>query len=108
MPPHVALYPLEKKPKVTENSTRTDRLFRDVKPQRRKADRAELTGGIEVTVEAERGKRLLSLKYPKKDDEAMPGTLNRVSIRVAVVGDNKVTSWAYELKYVCDTPYPEL
>lgn len=108
MPSHVALYPLEKKPKVTENSTRTDRLSRDVKPQRRKTDRAELMGGVEVTVEAERGKRLLSLKYPKKDDEAMPGALNRVSIRVAVVGDYKVTSWAYELKYVCVIPYPEL
>ena len=85
MPPHVALYPLEKKPKVTENTIKSPRLPCDVKPHRRKADRAEVTGGIEVTVEAERGKRLLSLKYPKKDDEAMPGALKRVSIRVAVV-----------------------
>ena len=108
MPSHVALYPLEKKPKVTENSIRTDRLSRDVKPEKREAERAELTGGIEVTVEAERGKRLLSLKYPKMDDEAMPGALNRVSIRVAVVGDYKVTSWAYELKYVCVILYLEL
>lgn len=108
MPPHVALYPLEKKPKVTENSIKRARLSCDVKPHKRKADRAELTGGIDVTVEAERGKRLLSLRYPKKDEEAMPGTLNRVSIRVAVVRDNKVTSWAYVFKYVCGMPYPEL
>jgi hypothetical protein len=57
----------------------------DVRPQRRKADRAELTADIEVTVVAERGKCLLSLRYPKKDEETMPGILNSVSKRVAEV-----------------------
>lgn len=57
----------------------------DVRPQRRKADRAELTADIEVTVVADRGKRLLSLKYPKKDEAKMPGKLNRVSKRVTEV-----------------------
>jgi hypothetical protein len=40
---------------------------------------------IEVTVGAERGKCLLSLRYPKKDEETIPGMLNRVSKRVAQV-----------------------
>jgi len=40
---------------------------------------------IDVTVVAEREKRLLSDRYPKKVEEAMPGILNKVSKRVADV-----------------------
>ncbi len=57
----------------------------DVKPQKRKAEIAELTADIEVTVVGESEKRFLSLRYPKKDEAKMPGILNRVSNRVAEV-----------------------
>jgi hypothetical protein len=68
-----------------EYSTNNAILPCDVRPQRRKADRAEQRADIAVTVVAERGKCLLSLKYPKKDEEMIPGRLNRVSKRVAEV-----------------------
>ena len=56
-----------------------------VKPQKKRADRAELTGGIEETVVAERDRYLLSLRKPKKDEATMPGMLNKASIRVLEV-----------------------
>jgi len=70
---------------VTANITRSAILPCDVRPQKKKADSAELVAEIDVTVVAEREKRLLSHRYPKKVDEAMPGMLNNVSKRVADV-----------------------
>jgi hypothetical protein len=70
---------------VIENSTKSARLPCDVRPQRRNADIAEQIADIAVTVVAEREKRFLSLRYPKKDEETMPGALKRVSKRVAEV-----------------------
>lgn len=55
----------------------------DVKPQKRKVEIAEVKADMEVMVEVEREKRFLSLRYPKKVEDAMPGMLNRVSKRVA-------------------------
>ena len=82
-PPQVAEYPPAKNPKVIEKSTSNPMLPCDVKPQNRKAASAEQRAEIDVTVVAESGKCLLSLKYPKKADEAIPGILNSVSKSVA-------------------------
>ena len=57
----------------------------EVSPQKRNADKAELIADMDVVVVAERGKRLLSLRNPKKEDETMPGRLKMVSSRVAEV-----------------------
>ena len=62
IPPHVALYPPAKKPKVIENRTKMPMLPFEVKPHNKKADRAELMAEIEVTVVAERENRFLSLR----------------------------------------------
>ena len=40
---------------------------------------------MDVVVVAEREKRLLSLRNPKKDEETIPGRLKMVSSRVAEV-----------------------
>lgn len=66
----------------------------EVRPQRRKAESAELAAEIAVIVVAEREKRLLSLRKPKKDEETMPGRLKIVRRRVAEVWERSVTSWA--------------
>lgn len=47
---------------------------------------------IEVAVAAEKVKYLLSLRYPKNEDPTIPGTLKRVSKRVAEVCDNNAIS----------------
>jgi hypothetical protein len=78
----------------------------DVRPQRSNADRAEQMALMAVTVVAESGKRLLSLRYPKKEDAKMPGMLKRVSRSVEEVWDRRVTSRAYVGRYVCGIPYP--
>lgn len=85
MPPHVALYPPAKNPNVTEKRTKSAMLPWKDRPQKRKTDNAELIADIDVTVVAEKWKRLLSLSQPKKVDEAIPGILNRVRSRVADV-----------------------
>ena len=82
-PPQVELYPLEKKPKVMENSIISVILFFNDKPQNIKADKPELPADIAVTVDAERERCLLSLKYPKKNEDKIPGMLNRASKIVA-------------------------
>jgi hypothetical protein len=68
-----------------EKSIKSAKLSCDVKPQNRKADKAEQMADTEVTVGAESWNCLLSLRYPKKDEEMMPGMLNRVSKSVAHV-----------------------
>jgi hypothetical protein len=57
----------------------------EVRPQRRNVERAELIPEIAVTVVVERENRFVSLKYPKSDEERIPGRLNKVSNRVADV-----------------------
>ena len=61
----------------------------EVRPQRRNAESAELMAEMAVMVVAEREKRLLSLKKPKKDDETMPGRLKIVKRRVAEVWERE-------------------
>lgn len=104
MPPHVALYPLAKKPKVMANSTSSAMLFRAARPQNRRAEIAELRAEIAVTVDAERRRCLLSLKNPKKVDEQIPGMLIKVMRRVENVGDSNETLRAYSVRYVCGIP----
>lgn len=66
-----------------EKRTNSAILPCDVRPQRRKTEKAELTADTPVTVLTDKEKYLLSQRYPKKDDEAMPGMLNKVSKSVA-------------------------
>lgn len=95
MLPHVALYPPAKNPKVVENRTRRPMLPCDVRPQKRRAERAELRAEIQITVVAGREKRLLELRYPKEEHAMMPGALKSVRSRVADVWERWVTSRAY-------------
>jgi hypothetical protein len=54
-----------------------------VSPHNRNAERAEVMAEIEVTVVADRENRFLSLRYPKNEEERMPGRLKSVSKSVA-------------------------
>lgn len=57
----------------------------EVSPQRRKAEREVEMAEMDVTVDVERRKCLLSDNQPKKDEDAMPGMLNSVNKSVAEV-----------------------
>lgn len=68
------------------------------KPQRKKVARAELVAEMHAAEVDETGMRLLSDKKPKKEDEIIPGRLNRVMSRVDEVTDSEATELAYELR----------
>jgi hypothetical protein len=78
------------------------------RPQKTNAEKEELMADIAVTTGADRWKRLLSLKKPKKVEEQIPGILIKVRRSVENVGDRSDTLRAYSVRYVCGIPYPAL
>jgi len=88
---------MEKKMSMTE-------LPRDVRPQSRNVDNAQLPAEIADVVAAERRKYLLSLSQPNITHEAIPGMLKRVRMSVDEFCESMVTSWAYAGRYDCGMP----
>jgi hypothetical protein len=79
---------------VIEKRIRSAKLPWELRPHSRNADRAVLVAEIAATVVLDSEKRFLSHRYQKKDDEIMPGRLNKVRSRVAEVWERWAISCA--------------